>query len=199
MIVVDQLSGLALPTADAHARMPNVGKLTESGVLFSHAYTAGMTCGPSRASLDTGFFTQTHGVGGGFRQGQDLPSLTGTLANVGYVSSHPDGYNLEAERAVHEKWLVELGYDQPLSSINGAESLARTSVALLSMPDSNHEVPIPVPVPNSSRRPPGFDAANTCNSAPVRSSDAMLKPCSSVRAWSSCSLSGRVRNASSNM
>jgi arylsulfatase A-like enzyme len=125
VIVVDQLSGLALPTADSHARMPNVGKLTESGVLFSHAYTAGMTCGPSRASLDTGVFTQTHGVGGGFRQGADMPSLTGTLANAGYVSSHPDGYDLEKERALHEKWLEELGYQQPLSSLYGAESLAR--------------------------------------------------------------------------
>jgi len=47
------------------------------------------------------------------------------LASAGYVSSHPDGYDLEKERALHEKWLGELGYDQPLSSINGAESLAR--------------------------------------------------------------------------
>src|SRR5215469_10994469 len=81
MIVVDQLSGLALPTADAHARMPNVGKLTESGVLFSHAYTAGMTCGPSRASLDTGVFTQTHGVGGGKTLSPPIESLPRTLAS----------------------------------------------------------------------------------------------------------------------
>src|ERR1035441_1894915 len=124
-ILVDQLSGLALPALDAAARMPHTQALTKSGVLFSHAYTAGMTCGPSRASLDTGLFTQTHGIGGGFRKLGEIPSLPGALAGNGYVSSHPDGYSLEAERAEHAKWLAELGYAQPLSSLNGVESMAR--------------------------------------------------------------------------
>src|ERR1039458_7496924 len=87
-ILVDQLSGLALPALNPAARMPNTQLLTKSGVLFTHAYTAGMTCGPSRASLDTGLFTQTHGIGGGFRQPGESPTLAGTLASAGYVSSH---------------------------------------------------------------------------------------------------------------
>ena len=124
-IVVDQLSGLALPMHDANARMPNCQNLAKSGVTFSHAYTAGMTCGPSRASLDTGLYTQTHGVGGGRPVSPAIDSLPRTLASHGYVLSHPSGYSLEAERAQHEKWLIELGYEQPLSSINGAESMAR--------------------------------------------------------------------------
>ena len=61
-----QLPGSALPGIYPNARMPNTQRLMSSGVVFSHAYTAGMTCGPSRASLDTGLYTQTHGVGGGF-------------------------------------------------------------------------------------------------------------------------------------
>jgi arylsulfatase A-like enzyme len=105
--------------------MPNSQALAKSGVVFSHAYTAGMTCGPSRASLDTGLYTQTHGVGGGSTLSPSTESLPRMLASYGYVSSHPNGYNLEAERAEHEKWLLELGYEQPLSSINGAESMAR--------------------------------------------------------------------------
>ena len=84
-----------------------------------------MTCGPSRASLDTGLFTQTHGIGGGFRQLADTVSLLSRLKSASYVSSHPDGYSLEAERAEHEKWLIALGYSQPLSSLNGVESMAR--------------------------------------------------------------------------
>src|SRR5450432_2167547 len=80
-ILVDQLSGLALPALDSSARMPHTQTLTKSGVLFSHAYTAAMTCGPARASLDTGLFTQTHGVGGGFRQLSDTPTLAGALAS----------------------------------------------------------------------------------------------------------------------
>ena len=108
-ILVDQLSGLALPGMDEHTRMPNTGRLAASGVHFTHAYTAAMTCGPSRASLDTGVYTQTHGVGGGFRLQAEIPSLPSALIKHGYTISHPDGYSLEAERALHEKWLTELG------------------------------------------------------------------------------------------
>lgn len=124
-IVVDQLSGLALPGHDANARMPNTLSLAKSGVQFSHAYSGAMTCGPSRACLDTGLYTQTHGAGGGFTMPASVDSFPRTLAANGYTSSHPSGYSLEAERAEHEKWLVQLGYEQPLSSINGAESMAR--------------------------------------------------------------------------
>ena len=123
-ILVDQLSGLALPGIDPNAHMPNTRRLMDSGVVFTHAYTGGMTCGPSRASLDTGLYTQTHGVGGGFRLSADTPSLPNTLMRSGYTISHPDGYSLEGERALHEKWLVELGYPQPLSSLNGSDALA---------------------------------------------------------------------------
>jgi len=44
------------------------------------------------------------------------------------------------------------------------------------MPSKSHAVAIPVPVPNSRKRPPGFDAASVRNNAPVRSSDAMPNP-----------------------
>ena len=124
-IVVDQLSGLALPLQDANARMPNTLSLAKSGVHFSHAYSGAMTCGPSRACLDTGLYTQSHGVGGGFTMPVSVDSLPRTLAAAGYVSSHPSGYSLESERAEHEKWLVQLGYEQPLSSIYGVDSMAR--------------------------------------------------------------------------
>jgi len=45
-----------------------------------------MTCGPARASLDTGLYTQTHGVGGGFKLSGDTPSLPRALAARGYAS-----------------------------------------------------------------------------------------------------------------
>lgn len=124
-IVVDQLSGLALPSCDANARMPNTDRLAKSGILFSHAYTCGVTCGPSRASLDTGLYTQTHGVGAGHKLSPSTPTLPGLLAQAGYALSHPDGYDLEAERREHEKWLTALGYPSDVSSIYGAEPLAR--------------------------------------------------------------------------
>lgn len=124
-ILIDQLSGLALPGIDPNARMPHTRALMNSGVTFTHAYSGAMTCGPSRASLDTGLYPQKHGVGAGAGRLAGLPSLPASLAANGYALSHPDGYNLEAERALHEKWLVELGYPQPLSSLNGSEELAQ--------------------------------------------------------------------------
>ena len=44
-----------------------------------------------------------------------------------------------------------------------------------SMPDSSQAVPMPVTVPSSSSRPPGFDAASAARSAPVFGSDAMVE------------------------
>src|SRR5262245_59763983 len=85
-ILVDQLSGLALPGIDRNARMPNTRQLMDSGGVFTHAYTGAMTCGPSRACLDTGLYTQTHGVGGGFRLSPETPSLPGTLMRSGYTN-----------------------------------------------------------------------------------------------------------------
>jgi hypothetical protein len=123
-VLVDQLSGLALPVHDSNARMPNCQSLAKAGVTFTHAYTAAMTCGPSRASLDTGLYPPSHGVGGGTQLSPSLASLPQTLARNGYVLSHPRGYSLEDERKEHEKWLVDLGYEQPLSSIYGVESTA---------------------------------------------------------------------------
>jgi choline-sulfatase len=124
-VLIDQLSGLALPLHDSNSRMPNCARLAESGVTFSHAYTGAMTCGPSRACLDTGLYTQMHSIGGGYRPPASMETLPKTLARSGYVLSHPNGYSLEGERAEHEKWLAGLGYDSPLSSINGVEAMAR--------------------------------------------------------------------------
>lgn len=125
-VVIDQLSGLAIPGEDPLAQMPNLAKLAAGGVRFSHAYTAGMTCGPSRASLDSGLHTHRHRVGGGGPRQLDasVNTLPRTLEAQGYVTSHPAGYNLEAERSEHEKWLAALGYSGA-SSIYGEESQAQ--------------------------------------------------------------------------
>lgn len=125
-IVCDQHSGMATKTnGDPYVRMPNLERLQKQGLTYSRAYTAGMTCGPSRASLHTGLYSQTHGVTGGGALPEDLESLPKSLAQAGYVSTHPNGYSLDAERAEHEKWLKALGYAEPLSSIYGSEALAK--------------------------------------------------------------------------
>src|SRR5215471_16652826 len=86
-ILVDQLSGLALPGIDPNAHMPHTRRLMDSGIVFTHAYTGGMTCGPSRACLDTGLYTQAHSIGGGYRPPASMDTLPKTLAGNGYVLS----------------------------------------------------------------------------------------------------------------
>jgi hypothetical protein len=49
------------------------------------------------------------------------------------------------------------------------------------MPESSQAVAIPVPVPNSSKRLEGFDAASVRKRAPVRGSEAMLNDNAWVR------------------
>ena len=125
---MDQLSGLALPHHDSNARMPNVARLARSGVTFSHAYTGAMTCGPSRACLDTGLFTQMHSVGGGYRPPASMETLPKTLARTGFILSHPDGYSLEAERAELKVALESAR----TSAVASTQQLAAEQAALVS-------------------------------------------------------------------
>ena len=96
--------------------------LARGGVVFTNAYTAGATCGPSRAALDSGLHTHRHK---GRTFGPEVETLPRALADAGYVNSHPNGYSLEGERAEHEKWLADMGYTQPASSIYGVEVMAK--------------------------------------------------------------------------
>ena len=68
-----------------------------------------------------------------------------------------------------------------------------TSVASRSMPSSNHAVESPVPVPSSSRRPPGLLAASTRSIAPVLGSDGIGNANASVRPRTAGSAAGGFR------
>src|SRR5262245_31147099 len=63
------------------------------------------------------------------------------------------------------------------------------------MPARSHAVPCPVPVPNSRRRPPGFDAASTARSDPTLVSDIMVNDRASVSATMSAMLAGWRENS----
>ncbi len=69
-----------------HIRTPNLDRLVESGVAFTHAYCQSPVCTPSRASFLTGMYPDAiHGCMNGNDHWDDAaPLITKTLANAGY-------------------------------------------------------------------------------------------------------------------
>lgn len=69
-----------------HIRTPNLDRLVETGVAFTHAYCQTPICTPSRASFLTGYYPDTvHGcINGNERWDDAKPLITKTLANAGY-------------------------------------------------------------------------------------------------------------------
>ena len=75
--------GHAIPT-------PNIQKLAETGVVFRQAFCANPTCSPSRASLLTGQWAHSCGMGGLANRGWSVPVpehlIPHTLNQAGYVT-----------------------------------------------------------------------------------------------------------------
>lgn len=124
-IIADQHSGLALGAAGHPiVRTPRLDALARQGVFFTHAFTAGATCTPSRASLDTGLHVQVHGVvRNGIPLRRDIPSIFTVLNEAGYRA--PSAHVEEADRAAYFKWLKPFGYGEVASPIIGPADKAR--------------------------------------------------------------------------
>ena len=69
-----------------HIRTPNLDKLVEYGVAFTHTFCQSPICTPSRASFMTGMYPSTvHGCrNNNGSWGDGAPLITKTLANAGY-------------------------------------------------------------------------------------------------------------------
>lgn len=87
LIVTDQyrhdcLSALQHPVV----KTPNLDYLAAKGTLFTRAYCPTMACGPARASLFTGYYADTHGMGDNQTTlvPRDFPVLPEYLARTGY-------------------------------------------------------------------------------------------------------------------
>jgi arylsulfatase A-like enzyme len=118
-IIADQHSGIAMPQAGDHiAKVPQLNRLAGQGVTFTNAFTAGMSCAPSRASLDTGLHVQTHGVrNNGIPLRAETPSIHQSFERNGFiVSSRPRGY---------AEYLKALGYEDVVSPIIGSKRMAK--------------------------------------------------------------------------
>jgi arylsulfatase A-like enzyme len=90
LIVTDQfrhncLSSLKHPAV----KTPNLDQLASEGVLFTRAYAASMACGPARACLFTGRFSDAHGQLNNQidLNPADIPVLPEMLAEAGYETA----------------------------------------------------------------------------------------------------------------
>ena len=63
LIIVDDLNDwVGCLGGHPQARTPNIDRLAKAGVLFENAHCQGPICGPSRASILSGFYPHTTGV-----------------------------------------------------------------------------------------------------------------------------------------
>jgi hypothetical protein len=148
-ILTDQHSGIAGGFAgDRIAKTPHLDKLAAEGVTFTHAFSSGMTCGPSRASLLTGLHHQSHGVRPGAAVPPELPNLNDILRGNGYAVS-PDAED-------HLGWLKSLGYRNVESSFMGSTDFAKPLDLPIWRPAGRAGLaPEHITIPTSRRAPSG--------------------------------------------
>ena len=138
--------GHAIPT-------PNIQKLAEEGVLFRQAFCANPTCSPSRASLLTGQWAHSCGMGGLANRGWSLPFpghlIMHTLKQAGYVTAMAGFQHVVKD-------VSTAGYTRVLSQEKGKAGAEEHAVAFLS---EKHDQPffLDVRFGETHRRGAGFD------------------------------------------
>ncbi len=138
--------GHAIPT-------PNIQKLAEEGVLFRQAFCANPTCSPSRASLLTGQWAHSCGMGGLANRGWSLPFpghlIMHTLKQAGYVTAMAGFQHVVQD-------VSTAGYTRVLSQEKGKAGAEEHAVAFLS---EKHDQPffLDVGFGETHRRGAGFD------------------------------------------
>lgn len=138
--------GHAIPT-------PNIQKLSEEGVLFRNAFCANPTCSPSRASLLTGQWAHSCGMGGLANRGWSLPVpehlIPHTLNSAGYETA------LAGFQHVIRN-VEDTGYQRILSKENGKSGAEERACAFLS---EKHDSPffLDIGFGETHRKAKGFD------------------------------------------
>ena len=86
-----------------HIRTPNLDRLVEQGVAFTHAHSQSTICTPSRASFLTGMYPSTvHAcINGNDHWDEAAPLVTKTLADAGYDCALAGKFHLASAMA-HE-------------------------------------------------------------------------------------------------
>lgn len=138
--------GHAIPT-------PNIQKLSEEGVLFRNAFCANPTCSPSRASLLTGQWAHSCGMGGLANRGWSLPVpehlIPHTLNSAGYETALAGFQHVVRN-------VEDTGYQRILSKENGKSGAEERACAFLS---EKHDSPffLDIGFGETHRKAKGFD------------------------------------------
>jgi arylsulfatase A-like enzyme len=107
LITSDQQHYDTLGVTNPRIRTPALDRLCREGTRFDRAYCPNPTCTPTRASIITGMYPSQHGAWSlGTKLFEDVPTLGGLLAGIGYQTS-----------------LVGKAHFQPLASKPGMESI----------------------------------------------------------------------------
>ena len=99
---------------DQYAHTPNIDRLAAEGVRYTHAFTAGPICSPSRTSIYTGMHPTTLGTHH-HRSAVIRPAgvelLNKMLADAGYTCTEPDGdINLYVSKDEHKQYHSSAGF-----------------------------------------------------------------------------------------
>lgn len=107
LITSDQQHWSTLGSLNPEIQTPALDRLTAEGTRFDRAYCPNPTCTPSRASILTGMMPSQHGAWSlGTRLFEDVPTVSGALADQGYATS-----------------LIGKAHFQPLASRPGMDSI----------------------------------------------------------------------------
>lgn len=145
LIISDDLNTRIGPYMDIDKHTPNLDRLAKEGIRFSRTYCQYPLCGPSRASLMSGLYTETNGVSGNshvlgsFRAVNPKlskhPSMAGFFREQGYFSARVSKiYHMGVPGGIEQG---AAGGDDPdswdyASNIMGPETLSDGELELLS-------------------------------------------------------------------
>ena len=91
---------------DTYSRTPNIDRLAAEGIRYTHAFTAGPICSPSRTSIYTGMHPTTLGTHhhrSAVIRPPGVELLPKILMDAGYACSKPDeDINLYIDKEEHE-------------------------------------------------------------------------------------------------
>ena len=109
-ITVEDMSPILGCYGDAQAITPNVDKLAQESVRYTHAFATAPVCSPARSCLITGCYAPsmgTHNMRSASSLSRDVRGFPALLRDIGYFTTNNEktDYNTaDADRLIRESW-----------------------------------------------------------------------------------------------